>query len=203
MRLVVFGAGGHSLETADLIEALGHEIVCFVDERVTGAHATTGLPVLAALAEVDTDFDGCVIAIGDPAARERIAHTLPEDCMRPVLVHPSASVSRHACIGQGTMVMNNAAVSAAASVGEHVIINVGAFVAHEVSVGSYAHVAPAAQLGGGSRVGESCLIGTAAAVLPGVAVAANCVVGAGSVVTTDIPAGVTVVGCPARAIQSR
>jgi maltose O-acetyltransferase len=50
------------------------------------------------------------------------------------------------------------------------------------------------------RIGRNVWIGGGAIVLPGVTVGDDAVVGAGSVVTRDVPAGVTVVGNPARVL---
>jgi maltose O-acetyltransferase len=49
------------------------------------------------------------------------------------------------------------------------------------------------------RIGNNVWIGGGAIVLPGVTVGDDAVIGAGSVVTRDVPAGVVVVGNPARA----
>jgi maltose O-acetyltransferase len=49
------------------------------------------------------------------------------------------------------------------------------------------------------RIGKNVWIGAGALILPGVTVGDNAVIGAGSVVPRDVPAGVTVMGNPARA----
>ena len=49
-------------------------------------------------------------------------------------------------------------------------------------------------------IGANVWIGAGAMILPGVTVGDDAIVGAGSIVTRDVPAGVTVVGSPARAI---
>ena len=51
-----------------------------------------------------------------------------------------------------------------------------------------------------TQIETGASIGGGATLLPGVVVGAEAVVGAGAVVTEDVPAGVTVVGNPARAI---
>jgi len=48
------------------------------------------------------------------------------------------------------------------------------------------------------RIGHNAWIGGGAIVLPGVTIGDDAVIGAGSVVTRDVPAGVVVVGNPAR-----
>ncbi|KKL72479.1 hypothetical protein LCGC14_2084540, partial [marine sediment metagenome] len=51
---------------------------------------------------------------------------------------------------------------------------------------------------GNVTVGEDCLIGANSTVLKGLTIGDGATVGAGAVVTKDVPAGVTVMGVPAR-----
>lgn len=48
------------------------------------------------------------------------------------------------------------------------------------------------------RIGRNVWIGSGAILLPGISIGADAIIGAGSVVTRDVPAGVTVMGNPAR-----
>jgi maltose O-acetyltransferase len=52
--------------------------------------------------------------------------------------------------------------------------------------------------GGPARIGSGCRIGSGTQILPLVRVGDRAVVGSGSVVTRDVPAGVTGAGVPAR-----
>lgn len=54
------------------------------------------------------------------------------------------------------------------------------------------------ELGRPVRIGRNVWIGGGAIILPGVIVEDEAVIGAGAVVTRSVPAGVTVVGNPAR-----
>jgi maltose O-acetyltransferase len=54
------------------------------------------------------------------------------------------------------------------------------------------------ELGRPIRIGRNVWIGAGAIILPGVSIHGDAVVGAGSVVTRDVPAGVTAFGNPAR-----
>jgi maltose O-acetyltransferase len=51
------------------------------------------------------------------------------------------------------------------------------------------------------RIGANVWIGGAATLMPGVTIGDGAIIGAGSVVTRDVPAGTTVAGNPARALQ--
>ncbi|WP_426177643.1 sugar O-acetyltransferase [Massilia sp. TWR1-2-2] len=60
--------------------------------------------------------------------------------------------------------------------------------------------AQGAEFGRPILIGQNVWIGGGALILPGVTIGDNALVGAGSVVTRDVPEGVTVVGNPARAL---
>ena len=78
------------------------------------------------------------------------------------------------------------------------ILNTGCVVEHDCRVDDFAHLSPNGALGGGAEIGPRTHLGLGAVVLPLVKVGADVRVGAGAVVTRDVPAGVTVVGIPAR-----
>jgi len=57
------------------------------------------------------------------------------------------------------------------------------------------------EFGRSVTIGRNVWIGGAALILPGITVGDNAIVGAGSVVTRDVPDGVTVAGNPARLLR--
>ena len=59
----------------------------------------------------------------------------------PVISDPSAVISEHSVIGEGTFVGKNAVVNADARIGKMTIINTASVVEHEVSVGDFSHIA--------------------------------------------------------------
>lgn len=59
------------------------------------------------------------------------------------------------------------------------------------------------ELGRPVEIGRNVWIGGGAILLPGVTIGDDAIVGAGSIVTRDLPAGITVAGNPARPITAR
>ncbi|HTZ78013.1 MAG TPA: sugar O-acetyltransferase [Stellaceae bacterium] len=57
------------------------------------------------------------------------------------------------------------------------------------------------ELGRPVRIGRNVWIGGGAIILPGATIGDDAIVGAGSIVTGDVPSGVTVTGNPARPLQ--
>jgi sugar O-acyltransferase (sialic acid O-acetyltransferase NeuD family) len=200
--LLIFGAGGHGRVVADAALAAGQWLRVLASDRDPArcsGELLAGVALLPAYAA--TAAAGAVhVAIGDGASRAREVAALPAALLASV-VHPRASVSRHARLGAGCFVAAQAVVGPNASLGVSVIVNHGAVVDHDVSVGDFSHVAPLAALGGGARLGRRVLVGSGASVLPGVRVGDDVVIGAGAVVAGDLPDAGTYAGVPARRMK--
>ena len=77
----------------------------------------------------------------------------------------------------------------------------GAVLGHEFTVGSSTFIAHGVVISGIVTIGDGVFVGAGAVILPRIKIGNWTVVGAGAVVTKNIPAGVIVVGNPARAIK--
>lgn len=209
---VLWGSAGHAKVLAEIISNQGGRVLALFDNNEVVA-ALVGVPVhrgeegfLAwASAQVDLKNIAGLAAIGGGRGRDRVAiHTLfrSKGLLIPMLAHPSAVVSPTAQVGAGTQILALANVGAESHLGEACIINHRASVDHECVLGNGVHLAPGATLCGCINVGDYVFIGAGAVVLPRISIGPDAVVGAGAVVTRDVPAGVTVVGNPARLIKS-
>jgi len=194
--VVIFGAGGHSREVADVVVAMGLKVALFQDDLAQGPHIPTGLPVIRI---PDTSiYKHAACAIGDVQARAKCWDSWSKALEFITLIHSSACVSPYSAISGGSQVMQNVVVNSQAKVGVNVLLNVGCVVAHDVSIGAHSHVAPGVLLSGASSVGARTLVGAGAVLLPGIRVGSDCVIGAGAVVTRDVPDNSKVFGVPAR-----
>lgn len=205
-QVAIYGAGGHGRVVLDALERSGRRVAGFVDDdRRRHGTECCGYTVVGDLAGAGSADDvEVVVAIGDGALRsEVVGQVVAAGYRLATAIHPSASIGRDVEIGQGAMILAQAAVNPGARVGRCAIINTSATIDHDCTVGDFAHVAPGARLAGSVAVGERALIGVGACVVPGVTIGADATVGAGSVVVADVENGSTVAGVPARPTKSR
>jgi sugar O-acyltransferase (sialic acid O-acetyltransferase NeuD family) len=211
-ELVIFGAGGHAREVAQLVTDinLAHpgrwKLLGFLAHA--NATARNAKPLPAPLLGDGTWLLAhpgvqLVIAVGDSAARHLIVQDMR--VMAPklqfaTLVHPRAWLAERVTLGQGTVVFAGALVNVDASIGTHASLNLGCTVSHDCVLGNFTNLGPGAHLAGGITVGEGVEIGTGASLRPRVRVGAGVTIGAGAVVVSDLPAHCTAIGVPARSI---
>lgn len=201
-RLIIIGGGGHGLVTAETAEATGlFASIEFADDRHPDILKAGPWPVTGRIEAIQSGMRQnnakLFSAIGDNAARANIDHQLgfPE---MPSIIHPSASISRHAALGSGTLAVAGVVVNINTNIGRAVILNTACSVDHDCELADYVHISPGARLAGGVRVGKGSWIGIGAVVREGVTIGDNVMVGAGAVVISDIADGDTVFGVPAK-----
>lgn len=198
-KVLVLGTGGHAKVAADILLEMGHEVIGFLDDNSERhGRQVLGFPVVGSIGSWrDLGADALALGIGANAIREKLMSE-HSDADFITLIHPRATVSRFAKVGEGTMIAFGACVGPDASIGRGSIINTCASVDHDCIVGDFAHIAVGATLAGHVEVGRLALVGAGCATRPSVKIGDGAVIGAGAAIVRDIPAGVTAVGVPAR-----
>lgn len=191
--LLVIGAGGHARACVDVIE----EMRTFSIGGLIGSPAEVGTRVLdhpvigtdADLPALVATYSHAFIAVGQiktSAPRERIFRQLRElGYLLPTIVSPRAHVSRHASVGDGTIIMHAAIVNAGAVIGRNCIVNNQALIEHDVVVEDHCHVSTAAVVNGGVQIGTGTFVGSQSCVRQGIRVGERCVIGMGQQVLKD------------------
>lgn len=191
---------------ADLAECLGFETIAFIDIRWPEVSRNGAWPVIGNMDDLErlaTQYDAGIAAVGANALRLDLHRMLKElSLTSPPLIHPTATVSRHARVGSGSVVLANSVINAFAMVGEAAIINTACTIDHDCRLGDAVHVSPGANLAGQVEVGDCAWVGIGAAVRELVKIGSRTMVGAGSTVVSDIAEGMVVVGTPARPMAS-
>ncbi len=114
------------------------------------------------------------------------------------VVHPQATVSPSATLGEGCYVSARAVVGAGVRLHDHVIVLQGALVGCSSAVGPFSSLLQGANVGRGCRLQASVYLGAGAVVADGIAVGEGAVVGAGAVLLDPLPPRSLALGVPAR-----
>jgi len=211
--VILWGGTGQAKVVRPIIEHYGSKVVAVFDD-------TPGLPppfpdvplyhrregfYLWIEGRVRREI-GFVVAIGNPHGRIRLLleQFLIQEGLDPItLAHPTAWIADNARIGVGSQLMAGSIVAPEAKIGRQCIINTRASIDHECILEDGVEVAPGGTLCGIVHAGVNAWICAGATVLPRIRIGADAIVGAGAVVVRDVPAGVTVMGVPAKPKQTR
>lgn len=189
-ELVIFGAWYFSRVVAEAAEASGWKVLGYVDPDPPQDVAT--------LSEVP-DSAEVFVAIGDNAVRESVARELRDRGRRvATVIHPAASVSPSARLGEGCYIAEMAVLRTNAALGAGVVLQPGSVVSHDAKVDDFASFGPNAACASKVRIGRQTTVGVGASIAPGVHVGHNCTVAAGAVVFRDCEGERTLVGNPAK-----
>jgi len=190
LQIVLIGAGGHAESCIDVIEKQGQfQIVGLTDLPARVGAEILGYRVLGSdedlprLAREHRHALICVGQIKSPDLRMSLFARAKElGFALPTIVSPAASVSRHAVIRAGTIVMHGAIINAGARIGENCIINSRALLEHGVIVGDHCHVATGAIINGNARLATGSFIGSGSVIKEGITLGERCIVGMGACV---------------------
>ena len=194
--VLLIGAGGHCRSCMDVIEQEGRwDIAGLVGQKAEIGSSVLGYKVIASdadLADLAMDYQHILITVGQ-IQTPNLRVQLFQDARRlgftlPVVVSPHAYVSRHASIGDGTVVFHGAIVNAGARIGKNCIINSQALVEHDVAVGDHCHISTGAILNGNVRVGACSFVGSASVVKQGLALGEHSFLGMGIALKRDLDA---------------
>ncbi len=210
-RIVLIGAGGFGKEVASIIEVLNgycptYELLGFLDDGPQFGEGTmiNGYPWLGGHDWIldHKDDTVCTCTVGSPHIKGKVQRELMEKGVRfESILAVSAFVGPHSEIGPGCVLYGGASVSVNCRLGAGVLLNQQVNVGHDVTIGDYTSIMPGTGLSGDCKIGAEVNIGGHVFVVPGKKIGDGATVAAGSIVFTNVKAGTTVLGNPARRMR--
>ena len=200
MKLAIFGAGGQGRETLMIARQIARWTQIFFIDDVTQKKEIDGIAVQR-LSEVCWEDCEVIIALGEPAHRERIA-TLFAFASFATLIHPSAIIAESAIIGAGTVVAKGAFISCDVIIGNNVLIQPDACLSHDVRIGDNSVISLKSALAGHCHVGKNAFLGMSCSVREKTTIGDDAIVGMGSIVVRDVSPATVVTGNPARFLHA-
>jgi len=166
--IILVGGGGHCKSVIDVIEQEEKfNIVGIVDIPELLNSKCLGYPIIgndSDLADLAKKYKYALITVGQirsPLLRIRLFDlAIKANFVLPNIISPRAYVSKHAIIGKGVVVMNDALINANASIGDNCIINSKALIEHDVIIESHCHISTHTTINGEVKVEKNCFVGS-------------------------------------------
>jgi sugar O-acyltransferase (sialic acid O-acetyltransferase NeuD family) len=203
-EIILIGGGGHCKACIDVVELEGRfDIAGIIDVQDKVGQKILGYSIIGTdedLEKLSNKYDHFIVTLGQiksAAIRiglferlKRLGKTLP------TIISPESYVSKHALVGEGTIIMHKAVVNADANIGDHCIVNTKALIEHDALIGSYCHISTNAVVNGNCVINNSTFIGSNSTINHGVIVGEKVVIGSGAIVLKNVESNSVYLGNP-------
>lgn len=166
-KLILIGGGGHCASCIDAIEQENKFSIAGIVDKDIATENLLGYPLLGYdddLVKLRATCDYALITVGQiksPVIRIRLfEYAKSLGFTLPAIISSRAYVSRHASVGEGTIVMHDALVNARASVGSNCIVNSKALIEHDAVIEDNCHISTGAIINGGVTVRQGTFVGS-------------------------------------------
>lgn len=203
----IYGASGCGRGIMPLARQLlgSSENLYFIDDNPT-VPQVNGQQVLSyeAFLALKAERYHIAIAIANSQVREQLADKIQADgCVPWSISANNVVVMDDVNIGEGALLSPFVTITSNIRIGKYFHANIGSYIEHDCTIGDFVTFAPRAACNGNIVIEDHAYIGAGAVIKQGTSerpliIGAGAVVGMGAVVTKSVPAGVAVVGNPAR-----
>lgn len=214
-QIAVYGASGFGREVLPLVR---HQMsktngelsnIVFVDDDAEAA-LLNGHMVMsyAEWLQQPADSRHVVLAIANSPIREKLAMRCQADKVEFLDVRAANVIALDGIeIAEGSVLCPFVTLTSNISIGRQFHANIYSYVAHDCVIGDFVTFAPGVHCNGNVVIEDHAYIGTGAILKQGrpgapLVIGRGAIVGMGAVVTKSVAPGVTVVGNPARVMQS-
>lgn len=205
----IYGASGFGKEVMPLVRQhysqLNQDHIVFIDDGGR-LEQLDGYKVLSyqQFMQHPATQKAVTIAIADSQVREKLNAKLVQDNIEIINVIANNVLQYdNITIGKGSIICGFVHLTSNIKIGKGFHANIYSYIAHDCVIGDFVTFAPRVSCNGNVHIEDHAYIGTGAVLRQGtpdkpLIIGKGAIVGMGAVVTKDVPAGVTVVGNPAR-----
>ena len=176
------------------------------EEKVINGHKALNYQTFK---DLDVPQKQVLIAIANSQIREKLANQLTKDGLQLWTVHADNVVMMDNIeMAEGAALSPFVSITSNIKIGKCFHANLYSYVEHDCVIGDYVTFAPGVKCNGNIHIEDHAYIGTGAVIKQGtpdkpLVIGKGAIVGMGAVVTKSVPAGVTVVGNPARILEKK
>lgn len=208
IKIVIVGAGSFGKEVLWTLNDCNektkkYEILGFIDDN-TSMHGkfVDEIPVIGGFdwfsTESATDVK-CVVAIGDPKIRQKIANILEmKKVVFTSVIHPSVIYSKFVNVGTDVIIQAGSIITTDVTIGNHTHINLDCTIGHDCIIGDFVTLSPGVHVSGKNIIEAGTFIGTGAVTNEKLRIGKGSVIGAGTVLIENVPEFSLYVGVPGK-----
>ncbi|RBL99660.1 acetyltransferase [Glutamicibacter soli] len=205
-KVLLLAASGLARETLESIRQTGdHQVLGILDDNAA-LHGTSvnGVPVLGGLDLAVRRSEKLLLCAGKGASRAAIARRLdlPEE-RYATHISAHAVLGGSVSVGAGSIILAGTVATSDVRIGRHVVLMPRVVLTHDDVLEDFATLAAGATLAGTVHVGSEAYLGTNSTVRENLRIGRGAVLGMAAALITDLPAGQTWAGNPARPLDSR
>lgn len=208
MNLIIVGASGFGREIEQLVYDINQvnsqwNVLGFLDDNLNALDGVqSDYSIIGSIKDWQpNENDFFVLALAFPEVKKNVVKMLKDRGAKfATLVHPTATISKFAHIGEGVVITQRSGLNANAKVGDFATI-LESGIAHDAELGNYSTLSGRVNINGHVKVGDMVYIGCGVSVAPGKKIGDGAQIGIGSVVISNVKPGTTVFGNPAKKLE--
>ena len=207
-EIYIIGAGTYGEAMFELADILGYDVKSFYDEDDNKLDTMVmDVKVIDKVSNLDENTiknKNFIVAIGENKIRQEIMEKINTlGGLTPTLIHPLATISPSAIIGNGVYIQANAYIWTKVRIDDYTIISPNVVICHHTSIGKACLISNVSGIGASIEVKDRVFIGMGCTIATGInVVGENSIIGAGGVLLEDVDKNCVYAGIPAKKIRS-